>query len=262
MIDCKGQYGGEEQFRLFALPKNDVQRQKWINKIPSFSSISVSSQNFRICNRHWPADTPMVTIPGGSTRPVLPPSIFFVPASCLPTPKPDPRPAKPEFALQSCFDQKDKFLSYEEFFPEKELKKKYKEMIFIRTEEKYRFILMNEECTKNEMTITVFNKQTLCSPAVVCAFKEDFKVPIPRTIIDPNSGISRYSQLFEVVNFTVQYEVPVNLRLRKIAERYDSVMTSYALDEEKLRKVGFVKRQAKLLSGCSYVMKDFCFAIY
>ena len=52
----------------------------------------------------------MMKIPGESTKPVLPPNIFDVPPSCLPTPKPCPRPAKQEDRqLESFLKKKNLF---------------------------------------------------------------------------------------------------------------------------------------------------------
>ncbi|KAF2344716.1 hypothetical protein FHG87_024528 [Trinorchestia longiramus] len=51
---------------------------------------------FFICEIHWGVDPPLIKLHGGSMRLEIPPSIFNAPASCLPSPKPSPRPAKVE----------------------------------------------------------------------------------------------------------------------------------------------------------------------
>ncbi|KAF2346604.1 hypothetical protein FHG87_022640 [Trinorchestia longiramus] len=55
-----------------------------------------SRDKFFICEIHRGADPPLIKLHGGSMRPEILPSIFNVPASCLPSPKPAPRPVKVE----------------------------------------------------------------------------------------------------------------------------------------------------------------------
>ncbi|KAF2349625.1 hypothetical protein FHG87_019619 [Trinorchestia longiramus] len=60
-----------------------------------------------------------IKLHGGSMRPEIPPSIFNVPASCLPSRKPAPRPAKVEDQQLRYFLQKDKITSFDAFKPER-----------------------------------------------------------------------------------------------------------------------------------------------
>ncbi|KAF2354891.1 Transposase Tc1-like [Trinorchestia longiramus] len=56
----------------------------------------ITIDKFFIYKIHWGADPPLIKSCSGSMRPGIPPSIFNVSASCLPSPKPAPRPAKVE----------------------------------------------------------------------------------------------------------------------------------------------------------------------
>ena len=76
----------------------------------------------------------MVAVQGGATRPKLPPSIFNIPTSSLPTPKPPPRKPKQEYAHQTFFDKNDKVFSFESFFPEKNMYKRYSNILQMRKE--------------------------------------------------------------------------------------------------------------------------------
>ena len=83
VVNCTGNYDKERQCKVYRLPKNEAEKQDWVNKIPSFRPCL----NYRVCEKHWPKDAPMTKVTGGS-RPAVPPTIFNVPTSCLPTPKP------------------------------------------------------------------------------------------------------------------------------------------------------------------------------
>ncbi|KAF2356080.1 hypothetical protein FHG87_013159 [Trinorchestia longiramus] len=62
--------------------------------------------------------------------------IFNVSASCLPSPKLTPRPAKPENQQLRYFLQKDKITSSDDFKPERNLQKQYKNLIISRSKER------------------------------------------------------------------------------------------------------------------------------
>ena len=95
IVKCNGNYNKANKCRVFKLPKIEYERQSWINVIPHRENFEIDPLKFLICERHWPKDTPMKTVPGGYTRPTLPPSIFQnIPPSCLPTHKPEPRKPK------------------------------------------------------------------------------------------------------------------------------------------------------------------------
>ena len=93
------------------LPCNRGIRKKWIEVLPPREGFTLNPSKFFICENHWPSDTPMIALPGGHTRPRLPPSIFNVPISCLPTPKPPPRQPKDEDRQLKMLMKKDKITS-------------------------------------------------------------------------------------------------------------------------------------------------------
>ncbi|KAF2367849.1 hypothetical protein FHG87_001384 [Trinorchestia longiramus] len=55
----------------------------------------------------WGTDPSLIKLHGGSMRPGIPPSIFNVPASCVPSPKPAPRPAKVDDQHLRSYTQSD-----------------------------------------------------------------------------------------------------------------------------------------------------------
>ena len=122
--NCKGNYDSQPSCSVYKLPADERERKEWIRVLPNFSLMKVDLPSFRICRRHWPKDVSLVKI-GGRSRPSKPPSVFNVPLSSLPTPKPPLRKPKQEYALQSYFDKKHKIMSFETFSPEKEIKSKY-----------------------------------------------------------------------------------------------------------------------------------------
>ena len=191
----------------------------------------------------------------------LPPYIFNVPFSCLPTPKPPPRKEKSEFSQQSYFDNTDRIDLFADFQPEKALLKKYPKALIFRSKQKITIIFMNESETQSEIVITVQDKQTLCSPASVVVFKKGVRVPIPQNLINPNNGFARYSQLFEIVNFAVQYQLQTNSVLSNICGDLEKLVSSNSLDEDKCRKITFITRQIKLLESKKFSMADYCFAV-
>ena len=98
----------------------------------------------------------METVAGGSQRPVDPPSIFPVPSSSLPTPKPAPRPDKVEFATQSFSDKKDKFEAFHKFDPKKELMRKYPNVVYCTYPDKIMCIFLSNNDTECQTIIYVF----------------------------------------------------------------------------------------------------------
>ncbi|KAF2350990.1 hypothetical protein FHG87_018254 [Trinorchestia longiramus] len=94
------------------------------------------TDKFFICEIHWGADPPLIKLRGGSMRPGIPPSIFNVSASCLPSPKPAPRPLKVEDQQLRYFLQKDKITLFDAFKPERNLQKQYKNLIISRSKKR------------------------------------------------------------------------------------------------------------------------------
>ena len=212
---------------------------------------------------HWPNDVKFVNIAGGSTRPGVPPTIFNVPPSCLPTSKPPPRPQKAQFGMQNHFDKNDIFSSFAEFSPRKELLKKYKNILFIHLEQSLICLFTTSDFSQCLAVVIVKDCPTMCCPVTFTGFKKGFTVNVPPTIIKPNNGFNRYSEFFEAVNFVLQYQVPVSLRLAKVAEELEDISRSeeLVLDESKKQKVKFLSRQADLLSSKRYDPQDYCFSV-
>ena len=64
VVNCKGNYNESNKCRVFKLPKDEKEREKWLNVLPPRENFVVEPSKFFICERHWPADTRMVTVPG------------------------------------------------------------------------------------------------------------------------------------------------------------------------------------------------------
>ena len=90
IVNCNGNYNNDNKCRVFKLPKEECEKQKWLDVLPPRKDFIIDPAKFFICERHWPSNTTHVTRPG------VPQSIFNVPASCLPTHKPAPRKPKEE----------------------------------------------------------------------------------------------------------------------------------------------------------------------
>ena len=88
-------------------------------------------------------------------------------------------------------------------------------LLFLKSEANFMCFFMNDICSESHIVVTVTDKSTLCSPLTFSAFKNGIKVNIPKTIINPNNGIDRYSQYFEAINFVVQHQVPLEPMLEK-----------------------------------------------
>ncbi|KAL8597399.1 hypothetical protein ACOMHN_022308 [Nucella lapillus] len=176
VVNCKGNYNDINKCRVFKIPKNEEERKKWLNVLPPRENFSIDPDKFFVCEKHWPADHETVKIPGG-TRPANPPSIFDVPASCLPTPKPSPRRSIQEDRQLEYFLKKDKIPSMEHFHPEKELKEKYVNVVITRSADRFVCVFMAEGFSDCKLTVVVENKQTMCSTLVLYAYKSGVKVP-------------------------------------------------------------------------------------
>ena len=143
---CSSNYKSDRKYTtLYKLPREQEKREK--------SDASLS--NFRICRIHWPDNTHLRKIAGGSSRPILPPSVF----SCLPasewTPKPQQRLPKEEFHLQKYFDKIDKFDFFQTFSPQRELYKKELPSLML-------FITFYNGCTGKVGVSFKVKKKPLC----------------------------------------------------------------------------------------------------
>ena len=152
VVNCNGNYNIANKCRVFRLPKDQSERQSqsWINQIPPRENYTIQQDKYFICERHWPVDVPMVKIPGGLTVPACAPSIFRgVPASCLPTPKPKPREPQPEDRQLVYLQKKDRITPFIDFSPEKQLMKKYQNVMSTRLEDKLVCVFMKADYTES-----------------------------------------------------------------------------------------------------------------
>jgi hypothetical protein len=88
----------------------------------------------------------------------------------------------------------------------------------------------------------------MCSPLTLVGYKKGVKVPIPQVFLNPNNGLTRYSQFYEAVNFITHYEHPVNRVLAKVASDVRKVQ-ELETDARKEKKLGFIARQIELLTS-------------
>lgn len=231
VVNCKGNYNSANKCRVFRLPKEESERKKWINCLPPRENFVLDHSKFFICENHWPKDTPMVKIPGGLTRPANPPSIFNVPTSCLPTPKLPPRTTNAEDQQLKYFLQRDKISSFAEFIPDKELNKKYGNLIISRAEDRFVCLFMTDRYEESYLSIIVQNTPTLCSPLVLSAFKKGINVPLGK-ILNPNNGLNSYSQFFEAVHSAWNY----NLCIEKVLEKAFLLLEDQEVEDTKKAK--------------------------
>jgi hypothetical protein len=260
VVRCSGNYNKENKCRVFRLPKDTLERQKWINVLPPRENFELDPEKFVICERHWPADAPMIKVPGGSTRPSTPPSVFEnVPASCLPTPKPSPRPPKKEDKQLEYFLQKDTITSFDSFKPDRDLLHKYQNLIISRTDVRFVCLFMSENWSECKLTVIVENTPTLCSPLTCTIYKSGISVPLGKTL-HPNNGLRSLSQFFEAVHFSVNYAIPLD----RVLEQVVSVLQGQAaccVDTKKEKKLVFLTRQLELLCHKMFSMNDYCLAL-
>lgn len=260
VVNCNGNYNDSNKCRVFKLPKDELEKQKWLNVLPPRENFVIDPSKFFICERHWPTETQMITIPGGHTRPRLPPSIFNVPRSCMPTPQPAPRKPKIEDQQLNFFLKKDTITSFSTFSPDKELLKKYKNVLITRSEDRFVCIFMDKDYTESFASIIVHNKPTLCSPLTFSAFKNGIVVPLGK-ILRPNNGLSSFSQFFEAVHAVLNYDPPVDSVIKKVVMTLQSAVAQETLDPAKSKKLNFLQRQLQLTCDKTFSVSDYCFAI-
>ena len=156
-VNCKGNYNDANKCRVFKVPREELEQKKWLDVLPRCKNFVLDPAKFFICEKHWPSNPPMTKLPGGSTRPAVPPSIFNVPSSCLPTPHPPPRSTNQEDQQLKYFLKKDMITSLSEFFPDKELQKKYENVIITRPTDKFICVFMTTEYKKCKLIVMVEN---------------------------------------------------------------------------------------------------------
>ncbi|KAF2347155.1 hypothetical protein FHG87_022089 [Trinorchestia longiramus] len=189
----------------------------------------------------------------------IPLSIFNVPFSCLPSPKPAPPPAKVEDQQLRYFLQKDKITSYfDAFKPELNLQKQCKNLIISRSEERLLCLFMTDNFSECSLSVIVENKPTLCSPLTLSAFKNSISVPLFK-ILHPNIGLRSYTQFDETVRLAMNYDIPFDKTIQNVLTLLQA-RTSACVDTEEIKLV-FLTLQLELLSQRQFFMNDNCFAL-
>ncbi|KAF2346998.1 Zinc finger C2CH-type [Trinorchestia longiramus] len=257
--NCRGNYNKENRPRVFRLPKEQSERQKWLD-VPPRKNFVVNPDKFFICEIHWGADPPLIKFCGGFMRPGIPLSIFNVPASCLSSPKLTSRPVKVEDEQLRYFLQNDKITSFDAFKPERNLQKQYKNLIISRSKEKLVCLFMTDnfnECTLSVAALTE-NKPTLCSPLTLSAFKNGINVPLFKTL-HSNNGLRLSIQFDETVHLAMNYDIPFDKTIQNAVTLLQA-HTSACVDTEE-QKLVFLTRQLELLSQEQFSMNDYCIAL-
>ena len=72
-----------EKVTVYGFPNEPEQQDCWVKSLPNKLTCKVSKY-IGICAKHWPTDCHKVKLPGGSYRPIDPPSIFNTNKSYLP----------------------------------------------------------------------------------------------------------------------------------------------------------------------------------
>lgn len=65
-----------KEYRVIAFPKNNEERQRWINSLPNVINLENVTENMGVCERHWPEGYATKKVLGSSGRPADPPSVF------------------------------------------------------------------------------------------------------------------------------------------------------------------------------------------
>ncbi|KAF2360531.1 hypothetical protein FHG87_008708 [Trinorchestia longiramus] len=148
-------------------------------------------------------------------RPGIPPSIFNVPASCLPSPKLTPHTAKVEDQQLRYFLQRVKKSSFDAFKPECNLQKQYKNLIISRSKERLVCLFMTDNFSGCSLSVIVENKPTLCSRLTLSPFKNGISAPLFKTP-HPNNGLRLYTQFDETVRLAMHYDIQFDKTIQNL----------------------------------------------
>ena len=235
IVNCRGNYDPFSKCRVFKLPRDDPERQKWLAVIPPRKDFDIANaKSFYVCEKHWPQNPPMKKLPGSTTRPAVAPSIFDVPALCLPTPQPPRRPAKQVHKQLEIFLARDRIKSFNDFVPDKKIQKDYDNVVITRSSDKCAFLFMSSDFRECELTVIVENKSTQRSPVVCFTYKNGICVPLG-TILNPKNGLSSYSQFDAAVHTCLSYKIPLDEALKKVV----TVLQAQETADKKEKKTGF-----------------------
>lgn len=261
VVNCKGNYNKANKCRLFKLPADSLERQRWIEAIPPREHFVINPETYRICERHWREGYAAKGI-GTKARPVDPPTEFDVLKSCLPTPKPPPRTTNAEDRQLAFWRENDTIKDFSSFRPETELRKKYTNVIINRTNDRLVCVFMNDDFSESEVSIIVENKKTLTCVLTLIAFKSGIRVPLGK-ILHPNNGMNSNSQFLEAVHIAVNFDPHCDSVTRKVVDilRSHSSESDCCRDNKNAQKLSFLTHQLQLLIEKQYSVNDYCFAI-
>ena len=147
---------------------------------------------------------------GGGHGTMLPPkyapapSIFDVPASCLPTPRPPRRPAKQVDKQLEIFLARDRIKSFNDFVPDK----KFKRTMTMSWLPDHPTSVLFFSCHLNFVNVNwlcLLKTNQHCVLPLCFAYKNGIRVPLG-TILNPNNGLSSYSQFDTVVHTCLSYK--------------------------------------------------------
>ena len=96
LLNCNGNNNKFNKCRVFRLPREEEEKQMWLDVLPVRRNFSIDPRKYFICERH--CHTGHLNILKSHypvhLLPFLPPNDFNVPPTCLPTPKVPPRKRK------------------------------------------------------------------------------------------------------------------------------------------------------------------------
>lgn len=259
IYNCNGNYNPENKCRVFRLPNSPVERQEWLDVLPPRSDIDMESAKIFVCERHWPADANFRRTPGGYSKPSVPPSVFSVPRSCLPTTKTKHRSTNAEDAQLKYFLQCDKITDFDSFNPEKCLSKKYANLHIQRDSNSLKCVFLSDDLQRVVLLVTVTNARTTSSPLTLIIRKQGYRVPLKR-LLNPNNGLCSVTQFFDCIHFALNYELSSTEKLELIAASIDECIDC-AKDEKIIKRLSFLKRQIILNSCSKFCTRDYCFSL-
>ena len=135
----------------------------------------------------------------------------------------------------------------------KKIQNNYDNVVITRSSDKCAFLFMSSDFRECELTVLAENKSTLCSCLVCFAYKNGIRVPLG-TILNPNNGLSSYSQFDAVVHTCLSYKIPLDEALRKVVTVLQAQETA---DKKKAKKLDFITNNLKLLANKNFTVNDY-----
>ena len=250
---------------MFKLPKNEIERQKWIAVIPPRVDFKINPETYLICERHWKPGYSSVKIPGGLTRPNIPPTEFNVPQSCTPSKKYNPRKktVNIEERQTAHLKKKDGLQDIDRFAPEKILKKLYEDdysLIVNRSNDRFICLFMDKSFSDVKVSIVVKKKKTLTCSLTLVAFKNGIRVPLG-SHLHPNNGLNYKQQFFEAVRIAANYEPVCDSVVKKAVNILKNHSADCCRQNKNVKRIEFLIHQLALVTEKNFSVSDYCFAI-